>query len=78
MDFKEIVITGVNIGRYDFDGLNFENLLENILKIPGEFRVRISSIEPDGFGPGFSKLFAHPNLLLICISVCKAVQIPYY
>jgi threonylcarbamoyladenosine tRNA methylthiotransferase MtaB len=60
--FKEIVITGVNIGRYDFGGLKFENLLENILEIPGDFRVRISSIEPDGFGPGFSKLFSHPKL----------------
>ncbi len=60
--FKEIVITGVNIGRYDFGGLKFENLLENILEIPGEFRVRISSIEPDGFGHDFSKLFMHPKL----------------
>jgi threonylcarbamoyladenosine tRNA methylthiotransferase MtaB len=60
--FKEIVITGVNIGRYDFGGLKFVKLLENILEIPGDFRVRISSIEPDGFGPEFSKLFAHPKL----------------
>jgi len=60
--FREIVITGVNIGLYDFGGLKFENLLENILEIPGDFRVRISSIEPDGFGPDFAKLFAHPKL----------------
>lgn len=60
--FKEVVITGVNIGRYDFGGLRFENLLENILEIPGDFRVRISSIEPDGFGPDFPKLFSHPKL----------------
>jgi threonylcarbamoyladenosine tRNA methylthiotransferase MtaB len=60
--FKEIVITGVNIGRYDSGGLKFPELLENILEIPGDFRVRISSIEPDGFGPDFSELFAHPKL----------------
>jgi len=60
--FKEIVLTGVNIGRYDSEGLKFENLLENILEIPGDFRVRISSIEPDGFGPDFARLFAHPKL----------------
>ena len=60
--FREIVITGVNIGRYDFGGLKFEQLLANILEIPGDFRVRISSIEPDGFGPDFAKLFAHPKL----------------
>ncbi len=60
--FREVVITGVNIGRYDFGGLKFENLLENILEIPGDFRVRISSIEPDGFGKDFVRLFAHPKL----------------
>jgi threonylcarbamoyladenosine tRNA methylthiotransferase MtaB len=60
--FREIVITGVNIGRYDSGGLKFENLMENILEIPGDFRVRISSIEPDGFGLDFPKLFAHPKM----------------
>jgi len=60
--FREIVLTGVNIGRYDFGGLKFEDLLENILEIPGDFRVRISSIEPDGFGPRFPELFSHPKL----------------
>ena len=60
--FKEIVITGVNIGRYNHGGLNFENLLKRIVEVPGDFRVRISSIEPDGFGPDFAKLFYHPKL----------------
>ena len=61
--FKEIVLTGVNIGRYNYDGLNFENILQQILEVPGDFRVRISSIEPDGFGPDFTKLFHHPKLV---------------
>ncbi len=60
--FKEIVLTGVNIGRYMHEGLNFEKLLEKLLDIPGDFRVRISSIEPDGFGDRFFELFAHPKL----------------
>jgi threonylcarbamoyladenosine tRNA methylthiotransferase MtaB len=60
--FKEIVITGVNIGRYGHDGVNFENLLTRVLELPGEFRVRISSLEPDGFGPDFPRLFHHPKL----------------
>lgn len=60
--FKEIVITGVNIGRYDYEGINFENMLENVLEIPGDFRVRISSIEPDGFSDHFHDLFSHPKL----------------
>jgi threonylcarbamoyladenosine tRNA methylthiotransferase MtaB len=60
--FKEIVLTGVNIGRYDHDGLNFEGLVEQILEIPGDFRVRISSIEPEGFGDRLFDLFGNPKL----------------
>ena len=60
--FKEVVITGVNIGRYDHDGLTFENVIEKVLELPGDFRVRISSLEPDGFGDDFYKLFSHPKL----------------
>ena len=68
--FKEIVITGVNIGRYDADGLGFEDLIEKVLAIPGDFRVRISSIEPEGFGDKLFNLFSHPKLtphLHLCI-----------
>ena len=61
--FREIVLTGVNIGRYDHDGTNFEALIEKILDIPGDFRVRISSIEPDGYGDRFIELFQHPKLM---------------
>ncbi|MCF8367472.1 MAG: tRNA (N(6)-L-threonylcarbamoyladenosine(37)-C(2))-methylthiotransferase MtaB [Bacteroidales bacterium] len=60
--YKEIVLTGVNIGRYEHDGLNFEGLVEKILEIPGDFRVRISSIEPEGFGDELFELFKHPKL----------------
>lgn len=60
--FREIVITGVNIGRYDDNGVNFEKVLEEVLELPGDFRVRISSLEPDGFSEDFHKLFAHPKL----------------
>jgi len=60
--YKEIVLTGVNIGRYELDGLNFEDLTEKILKIPGDFRVRISSIEPEGFGDKLFGLLQNPKL----------------
>jgi threonylcarbamoyladenosine tRNA methylthiotransferase MtaB len=60
--FKEIVLTGVNIGRYEFEGINFEKMVEEILKIPGDFRVRISSIEPEGFGDHLFDLFENPKL----------------
>jgi threonylcarbamoyladenosine tRNA methylthiotransferase MtaB len=60
--YKEVVLTGVNIGRYKDGNTDFEKLVEQILKIPGDFRVRISSMEPDGFTESFFRLFSHPKL----------------
>ncbi len=44
--FKEIVLTGVNIGTYRFDNKNFLDVLQALEAIPGIERIRISSIEP--------------------------------
>jgi threonylcarbamoyladenosine tRNA methylthiotransferase MtaB len=60
--YKEIVLTGVNISRYRWGKYIFEDVVEKILEVPGDFRVRISSIEPEGFGEKFYRLFAHPKL----------------
>jgi threonylcarbamoyladenosine tRNA methylthiotransferase MtaB len=60
--YKEIVLTGVNLGRYRFENYDFEKLVETILDIPGDFRVRISSIEPDGYSESFFRLFQNPKL----------------
>ena len=60
--FKEIVLTGVNMGRYQYESTNFEQLVENILNIDGDFRVRVSSIEPDQFSDRFLELFQHEKL----------------
>ncbi|MBQ3594361.1 MAG: tRNA (N(6)-L-threonylcarbamoyladenosine(37)-C(2))-methylthiotransferase MtaB [Bacteroidales bacterium] len=60
--FKEIVLTGVNMGRYQYLDVNFEGLVENILNIDGDFRLRISSIEPDNFSDRFLRLFENEKL----------------
>lgn len=60
--YKEIVLTGVNLGRYRYEKYDFEKLVETILAIPGDFRVRISSIEPDGYSENFFRLFENPKL----------------
>lgn len=61
--FKEIVLTGVNIGRYKFEQTGFEDLIEQILELPNDFRLRISSLEPDGFTNRFVELFQHEKLM---------------
>lgn len=45
--FKEIVLSGVNTAGYlDENGNDFYNLLTSINEINGNFRIRISSLEP--------------------------------
>ncbi len=68
--FKEVVITGVNIGRYNYQQYNIEKAVEKVADLPGDFRIRISSLEPDGFGPDFHRVFEHPKMaphLHLCI-----------
>ena len=60
--FKEIVLTGVNMGRFKDGDTNFEALVEHIINIKGDFRVRVSSIEPDQFSDRFLQLFQHEKL----------------
>jgi threonylcarbamoyladenosine tRNA methylthiotransferase MtaB len=62
LGYKEIVLTGVNISRYEHQGLYFTALLEKILATEGNFRVRISSIEPEGLGETFFDLFSNEKL----------------
>lgn len=62
---REIVVTGVNLGRYRHGELDFAGLMRRLLdEIPadGGVRVRISSLEPEGLDERFSALFADPRL----------------
>lgn len=44
--YKEIVLTGIHTGRYGLDiNSSLEELLEELVKIPNIFRIRLSSIE---------------------------------
>ena len=58
----ELVLTGVNIGRYQWEKWNFSKLLNAILEIPGEFRIRISSLEPDPIDEQFYELLQNKKL----------------
>jgi threonylcarbamoyladenosine tRNA methylthiotransferase MtaB len=62
LGYKEIILTGVNISRYEYNGTDFTGLLGKILNMEGNFRVRISSIEPEGLDEPFYDLFYHEKL----------------
>jgi len=51
--YKEIVLTGTHLGAYgkEFEGWSLARLVEEIVKLPELYRVRISSVEPLEFTP---------------------------
>lgn len=55
--YKEIILTGVNVGDY---GRNYKTdlytLLKMMIEIPGNFRIRISSVEPNLLSDDILKL----------------------
>lgn len=65
--FREIVLTGVRLGRYDYmkgdDRWEFARLVQALLDLEGDFRIRLSSIEVTEIPDEIVTLAAtHPKL----------------
>ncbi len=60
--FGELVLTGVNIGWYNDNGTGFHALVEQILNLPGDFQLRVSSIEPGDVDGRFAAFYQHPKM----------------
>ncbi|MBN2537193.1 radical SAM protein [candidate division WOR-3 bacterium] len=45
--FREIVLTGLNLGLYRSNGLDLAGLVGRLLEVGGRFRLRLGSLEPD-------------------------------
>ncbi|TVQ39585.1 MAG: tRNA (N(6)-L-threonylcarbamoyladenosine(37)-C(2))-methylthiotransferase MtaB [Spirochaetaceae bacterium] len=60
--YREIVITGVNVSRYDHGQTGFSALVEQMLELEGSYRLRISSMEPDSLDDRFYDLLNHPRM----------------
>ena len=43
---RELVLTGVNLGTYNDNGRDLADLIRAIADLPGEFRIRLGSVEP--------------------------------
>lgn len=56
---KEIVLTGTHLGLYENGGCRIHHLVRQMAEIPGEFRIRISSLEPMGITDELIDLAAH-------------------
>jgi threonylcarbamoyladenosine tRNA methylthiotransferase MtaB len=69
--YKEIILTGVNVGDYGKShGIKFYDLLCHMLESEGEYRIRISSIEPNLLNQQIIDLTAHNKHL------CRHFHIP--
>lgn len=87
LNFKEIVLIGINLTSYNDGNYDFYDLLKDIDQIPGNFRIRISSLEPFGFKKEIIDLFANNQQrwckqLHFCLQsasnkVLKAMNRPY-
>ncbi len=65
--FREVVLTGVNMSRWQErgDGIKpryFADLLEAVLELPGDFRLRLGSVEPERIDENLIDLMAHPKM----------------
>lgn len=68
--FSEIVLTGIHSGRYNDGPHKLSDLLLAIAELPGDFRVRLSSVEPDEVD---QKLL---DLVLGHSKVCNHLHLP--
>lgn len=59
--YHEVVLTGIHIGAYgrDMSDSSLEELIRELLEIPGKWRMRLSSIEPGELSEGMIELARH-------------------
>ncbi len=67
---KEIVLTGVNIGTYGFDGKTLLDVIKMLERIDGLERIRISSIEPTTIPMDLVEHMAES------LKVCRHLHVP--
>jgi len=68
---REIVITGLNLGKYGIDtGDNLVTLLSKVLKLHGDFRIRLSSINPEDLNDELIEVIRNEN------RICNHLHIP--
>jgi threonylcarbamoyladenosine tRNA methylthiotransferase MtaB len=69
--YKEMILTGVNVGDYGKNiNSNLYQLISQLINLEGEFRIRISSIEPNLVSDDLLKLVADSE------KICNHLHIP--
>jgi threonylcarbamoyladenosine tRNA methylthiotransferase MtaB len=60
--YKEVVLTGTEVGAYNDNGVGLEGLLQRILDETGVARLRLSSLQPQEITPGLIGLWRDGRL----------------
>lgn len=67
--YKEVVLTGTNVGSYKSDGVGFTGLVQRVLRDTGVERLRISSLQPRDISADLIDCFRDTR-------VCRHVHMP--
>jgi len=68
--YREVILTGVHVGRYNRDGVNLVGLSQEILKQTKVERIRYSSIEPGEISGELIEFISQSN------RICRHLHIP--
>lgn len=68
--YQEIILTGINIGLYDYNDKKLIDVIQALLQFPGFKRIRISSIEPNAVSDELL------NLIKTETRICNFLHIP--
>ena len=71
--FREIVLTGIRLGAYGRDldpGIDLSGLLRELSSLPGEWRMRLSSLEPQDISPSLVSVLKDEA------RVCRHLHLP--
>lgn len=68
---RELVLTGINLGTYDSDGLRLPQLVRRLLPLVPDGRIRISSVEPCDVSDDLIQLLAESDG-----RVCRHLHLP--
>lgn len=60
-NYREIVLTGINISDYKTETHTLSRLVKDILELPYDFRLRLSSLQPDLFESELLDCLSHPK-----------------
>ena len=60
--YKEVVLTGTEIGSYSCNGLKLGEMLGRVLAETDVIRLRLSSLQPQEISPEFIRLWREPRL----------------